>query len=255
MQPRAVPTIEAFEYEAPLAAPLTIDAYRAPAPDAAWRLVVFPGTPCRKQLFYRFLRLAPKDLEVVVMTRPGFAKDHPEPVLCFDEQIKAARPFLGDKKVITLGVSYGGALALKTALENPDEVYGAVTVAMLVTEPRTIVREFVDWGGRSGAVKYVPRKMRVAQAEVTGRRPQIGPLLDRLEGLKKPVEILHGDFDNLVPLSDAELLHSRLAGHGAFEKIPGGTHYLEIQYPKKLYAAVERVMARAMSPDFGDKVN
>lgn len=245
MQPRAVPQIESFEYEAPLAEPLKIDAYRAPAPDAPWRLVVFPGTPCRKQLFYRFLRCAPSDLEVVVITRPGFAKHHPEPVLSFDEQIKAVRPLLGDKKVITLGVSYGGALALKTALDHPEDVYGAVTVAMLVREPRAIVREFVDWGGRSGAVKYVPRRMRTAQAEVTGRRAQIGPLLDRLADFEKPVEILHGDFDNLVPMSDAEHLSGQLGGNSVLEKISGGTHYLELQYPKRLYAAVGRVMARA----------
>ena len=30
-----------------------------------------------------------------------------------------------DKKVVTLGVSYGGELALKAALDFPDQIFGA----------------------------------------------------------------------------------------------------------------------------------
>ena len=34
-------------------------------------------------------------------------------------------------------------------------------------------------------------------------------------------------------------------GTSAVDIVPGGTHYLELQYPRRLHAAVQRVIERA----------
>ncbi|WP_425409100.1 alpha/beta fold hydrolase [Hyphococcus sp.] len=226
------------------------DAFHLPG-EGGWRLIVFPGTPCNKLLFTRLLRTAPAGLDVVVLSRPGFGKGHQDVFTSFDEQVAAIRPFLpggefGDKKVVTLGVSYGGELALKAALDFPDAVNGVVTVAALIDEPHDYALKLEQLGGESGVEPFVPNRWQRVRAEVAGRREQIGPLLDRLKEMRAPVEVLHGDFDALVPRSNAETLINALPeGVANLEIIPGGTHYLELQYPRRLHRAVERVIERA----------
>ncbi|MBB5519429.1 alpha/beta fold hydrolase [Amphiplicatus metriothermophilus] len=234
-------------YSAPLSEPVEGQAWIAQA-EGDWRLVVFPGTPSRKYLFERFLRLAPPDLEVVVLARPGYARGHARAYLDFDDQVAAARPFLdGGKKVVTLGVSYGGALAFKVALDFPEIVRGVVSVAALVAEPRPWVQPFVDLGGAPAVRGLLPRTLHHARAEVAGRRAQIGPLFARLKELAAPVTILHGDLDHLVAFSDAETLRGFFAPDADVElaRVRGGTHFLEMQYPRRLYAAARSVIARA----------
>lgn len=234
-------------YTAPLSPPLQNQAWIAER-SSDWRVVMFPGTPARKYLFERMLRLAPVDLEVVLLARPGYAQGHTRAYLDFDDQVAAARPFLDQgKKVVALGVSYGGELALKTLVDHPDQVKGAVTVAALITEPRPWVQPFVDLGDTPVIRSLLPRTLHHARAEVAGRRAQIGPLFERLKEVTAPVTIIHGDVDHLVSRRDAETLKSyfREGADVEFRHVPGGTHFLEMQFPRLLFDAVKGVIARA----------
>ncbi len=238
-------------YTAPMASPVETDAYIAPD-EGDWRVVVIPGTPCRKRLFTRFLRTAPRGVEIVVIARPGFGKGHREVYTDWDDQLAAIKPFLpggawGDKKVVTLGVSYGGELALKAALDFPEAVRGVVTVAALIDEPHDYALTLEKIGGVAGVEDFVPDRWHKVRAEIAGRRSQIGPLLERLSALDAPVEILHGDFDAVVPKSNADKLLQHLGPktQAGFDLVPGGTHYLELQYPRRLHAAVQRVIERS----------
>lgn len=233
-------------YLAPLSEPIETQAYIAES-DGPWRLVVFPGTPARKYLFERFLRLAPRHLEVVLIARPGFGRGHRRPFLDFDDQIAAARPFLADKKVIAMGVSYGGELALKAALDFPDIVKGAVTVAALITEPRPYVQPFIDLGGAPLVRNLLHKTLHHARAEVAGRRAQVGPLFERLKDLAAPVTILHGDADHLVGISDADTLRNYFSRAADVElrRVAGGSHFLELQFPRLVHEAVGGVIERA----------
>lgn len=247
--------IREIAYTAPLEAPLEIDAFMATG-DGEWRVFVFPGSPSNKLLYTRFLSTAPRDIEIIVITRPGYGKDHAEPFISFDDQVAAMKPFLpssagggayGDKKIITMGVSYGGELALKAALTFPEAVRGVVTVAALIDEPHNYALQLEKLGGAPGFEEWMPDRWRKVRAEIAGRREQIGPLLEDLKDLKAPVEVLHGDFDSLVPQSNAHSLMRALEpqGRAALEIIPGGTHYLELQYPRRLHQAIERVIERS----------
>lgn len=240
-------TYRSLTYDAPLSTPIKNQAWIAER-DSDWRVIMFPGTPARKYLFERMLRLAPDDLEVVLLARPGYAKGHTRPFLDFEDQVAAALPFLDtDKKVVTLGVSYGGELALKTLVDFPEKVKGAVTVAALVTEPRPYVQPFVDLGGAPVIRDLLPRTLHHARAEVAGRRAQIGPLFERMKGVTAPVTIIHGDADHLVSRGDARTLKGYFGPDGdvEFREIKGGSHFLEAQYPKLVYDAVKSTIARA----------
>ena len=242
-----IPPYRSLTYDVPLSPPIKNQAWIAER-DSDWRVVIFPGTPARKYLFERMLRTAPADLEVVLLARPGYARGHTKAYPDFDDQVAAARPFLDDgKKVISLGVSYGGELALKALVDHPDKVKGAVTVAALVTEPRPWVQPFVDLGGAPVVRSLLPRTLHYAREEVAGRRAQIGPLFDRLKEVRAPVTILHGDADHLVSRTDAATLKGYFAP-GAdveFREVRGGTHFLEMQFPSLLFDAVKGVISRA----------
>ncbi len=242
-------SFEDITYAAPLSTPLETQAYFAPDP-GDWRLVIFHGTPANRYLYTRFIRTAPAGIDIVLPARPGFGRGHPQAITDFSEQVAAIRPFLpggafGDKKIITLGVSYGGELALKAALDHPDAVKGVVTVAALIDEPHDYALTLEKLGADERIGDYVPNRWKKVREEVAGRRAQIGPLLEAARGLAAPVEVIHGDFDAIVPKSNAQTLMSYLGPNAACEIIPGGTHYLELQYPRRLHAAVRRVIARA----------
>ncbi len=241
------PPYRSLTYDVPLSPPIKNQAWIAER-DSGWRVVIFPGTPARKYLFERMMRTAPGDLEVVVLARPGYARGHTQAYLDFNDQVAAARPFLdGGKKVVTLGVSYGGELALKALVDHPDKVKGAVTVAALVTEPRPWVQPFVDLGGAPVVRSLLPRTLHYARAEVAGRRAQIGPLFDRLKEVRAPVTILHGDVDHLVSRRDAATLKGYFAPDADIElhEVRGGTHFLEMQFPALLFDAVKGIISRA----------
>ncbi len=236
-----------ISYLAPLPTPIKNQAWLAERP-GDWRLVIFPGTPARKYLFERMLRSAPADLETVVVARPGYGRGQTKPYLDFSDQVAAARPFFEDgRKIVALGVSYGGELALKALVDHPETIKGAVTVAALVTEPRAWVHPFIKLGGAPGIRSMVPRTLHYSRAEVAGRRDQIGPLFSKLAEVSAPVTILHGDIDHLVAQKDAETLRGyfRADADVEFRKVRGGTHFLEMQFPDQVFEAVESVISRA----------
>ncbi|MEM6413861.1 MAG: alpha/beta hydrolase [Pseudomonadota bacterium] len=227
--------------------------------DEKWRVVTIPGTPSRPYMYNRYMRVAPGDLDVFTVNRAGYGGPvygaaRREPVLSFDDQVAAIAP-LFDKddgfRTITVGVSYGGELALKCALDYPDRIAGVVTVAALVTEPYPYINAITPLAEHSPIKEILPGYLHNARAEVEGRRKQIGPLLDRLGELTCPVTILHGNLDNLVAQSDAEVLLGHFPEHAdvKYEPINGGTHYLELQMPRRLYAAIRDVISRANTKD------
>lgn len=239
--------IQEITYTAPIGDGLENQAWRAGNAAATRRIVVFPGAPARRYLFERFLRNAPDDLEVILIARPGYGRGHDRAYLSFDDQVAAAAPFLEGKPTVTVGVSYGGELALKAATDFPHTVRGVVTVAALIREPRGYVQPFVDLGGAPVVRSLLPRTLHHARAEVDGRRAQIGPLLGRLATFEKPVTIIHGDTDHLVSSRDALTLHDHF-GPGSnvvMKKIKGGSHFLEAQTPGAIYSAVDDVFTRA----------
>jgi len=220
----------------------------------AWRVVVIPGTPSRDYIYYRLLARAPDDMEVVMVRRAGYGgrsygKGVTNAVLSFDDQVKSIEPVLklGDKKpTIIMGVSYGGALALKSALEYPDLIHGVFTVAMLVDRPRGYVESAVRLAHLPGIYHALPQHLKNAAREVMGRKSQIGSLFERLPNLTQPVTILHGNRDQLVSLSSAHRLGDYFGDKKDVEvrEFHNGTHYMECERPNMIYSEIEQLKAR-----------
>ena len=239
--------------------PYPMSAQIAPAPTAKWRVIGIPGTPSRPHMWTRFVRRAPADLDVAAVNRAGYggpmygAQGSPggrrAPVLSFDDQIAAIRPLIeaDDRPVVLVGVSYGGALALKAALDLPARIAGVVTVAALVTRPRRWIESVLPLADAPVIRDALPGYLRNARAEVAARDAQIGDVFSRLAGFDRPVTILHGDVDWLVAQRDAEILKGYFAPGAdvVYQPVRGGTHYIELLNPDTVYAAIRDVIARA----------
>jgi len=223
------------------------EAYIRKRSDAEWRLICIPGTPCHTHMFKRLLQLAPDKFDVILINRLGYGKDHDEPVLDFNDQVKIIRPFLNDKRILLLGVSYGGGLSLTAALNYPENIEGVITSAALVREPHDYAKAVADLNIPEALTAMAPKKMQRVRAEIHGRRPQIGPLLDKLNQLEIPIEVLHGTLDTLVPKEDADVLIKAIGDNAHYKEIPGGTHYMEFQLPQQIFKAAERLIKRIES--------
>ena len=223
------------------------DAYIAREACAAWRLICIPGAPSQKYLFKRLLNLRPKSLEMVVVNRLGYGKSHEQPVLDFNAQAKIIEPFLGEKRTLLLGISYGGAIALTAALNYQDNIEGVITGAALIDEPRQYAKAIVDFENLKVLDPILPRRYQHMREEIKGRRAQIGPLLAKLKGLNIPIEVLHGTLDNVVGKDNAKTLLAAAGDNAHYTEIIGGTHFLETQMPGQILEAVDRVIKRIES--------
>ncbi len=227
---------------------------RAPAQKPGdWRVVIIPGAPSKYLLFRRLLAEAPPELDMTVIMRAGYGASRlgpRAPVLNFDDQVRAIAPVLTaaeGRKTLVMGVSYGGALALKAALDHSDHVDAVLTCAMLVDEPRAHARAAVAAGGLPGLERVLPDDAFMARREVAGRRRQIGPLFNKLREIKQPVAILHGDRDHLVHHASAERLKGMFPDQSdvSLNIVRGGTHYLECERPTFILTELAGLMARA----------
>lgn len=233
---------------------LKAEALTSPQTGPGFRVIAIPGTPSRDYMFRRVLERTPDDLELIMVTRAGYGgplygADAKEPVLDLDDQIKAIEPILSaptERKTIVMGVSYGGALAFKCALDHPDLVDGVLSVAMLVHEPRDFVKNVVSLGGTPGINQALPQYLKNARREVIARRTQIGPLFDRFKTISQPVSVMHGTLDHLVPLKAAQDLLDLLGPNAdtVFREIPNGTHFLELERPNLIHAELRGLMGR-----------
>jgi len=220
------------------------EAYLRKRSDAEWRLICIPGAPSHTGLFKRLLQLAPESLDVVLVNRLGYGKDHENAVLDFGEQVKIIEPFLDGKRIILLGVSYGGALSLTAAMRYPRHVEGVITSAALIREPYNYAKKMADLDIPDVIRSMAPKKLQRVRAEIHGRRTQIGPLLDSLKDLNIPVEVLHGTLDTLIPKEDADVLIQAIGDNAHYREIIGGTHYLELQFPQQIFKAAKRLINR-----------
>lgn len=235
--------VEKFVFSVP-GTSLETNAYISKQENAPWRLICIPGTPSQTYLFSRLLRMASDELEIIVINRLGFYKSHMAPVLNFNRQVKVVEPFLGGKRNIILGISYGGALALTAALNYSEEIEGVIAGAALISEPHDYAKAIIGSDIFKKFESITPKKVQHMKAEIIGRREQIGPLLEKLSALKAPVEVLHGTLDTLVPKSDAQILMKALGDKAQYREIKGGTHYMELQMPKRVLKTVNDLIAR-----------
>jgi pimeloyl-ACP methyl ester carboxylesterase len=102
------------------------------------------------------------------------------------EDARAAHDALPNReRVLYLGESLGGAIALALAIERPP---AGLVLQSTFTSVRNMARQHYP---------YIPRAL----------VPNAYPSLERIRGLRAPLLVLHGSHDEIVPLMDGEALY------------------------------------------------
>lgn len=212
----------------------------APTP---WKIVVITGAPSWAEYWAETLAELPKDLEMIVVDRPGYAGSEPlHPVTDIRVQAEALAPVLNaarGQKVLLVGQSYGAAIASIMADRNPGKVAGLVLLSGFFGEAGPTAKWLLDVGAR--ALKVIPRDLRNAVIEVTGQRPQLRHAKHALARVNVPVHIIHGDKDDFAPLEVAERLAAETVTRRPIRivRTAGANHFLNDGPAEQLIAALQ----------------
>lgn len=230
--------------------PWKISALTTPrATPAPWKIVVITGAPSWAEYWAPALAALPKDREMVVVDRPGFASS--QPIICVPDirlQAKVLAPLLDvapGQKILLVGQSYGAAIATLMAEMRPRNVAGLVLLSSLLGDPGPTARKLVEWGRK--VLTVIPRDLRHAVMEVAGQKPQLPHMLNALERLRIPVHVVHGDADDFAPIELAERLVKETRGRRPmrFHRVAGASHFLNDGPAELVLSALEACIPSA----------
>jgi pimeloyl-ACP methyl ester carboxylesterase len=206
-------------------------------------------------------------------TTGGFTlQDSADDVMAIWDQLTCQRSYL-------LGISYGGLLAMVTALRTPERVKGLVLVSTtgtwatlkIKTEAATPRRwdpdeSFLKYfsptfiAGHRVLVRSLAKEMAKAfqdpillQKAQSQRNAMNGfDLSGQVGQLKMPVLILHGGEDKIVDIGAAGDL-ARQIPHAKFEVFEGAGHLLLAETPRRFYETVSTFCEGLEGTDFVSK--
>ena len=205
--------------------------------------MVITGAPSWAEYWAETLAELPKDREMIVVDRPGYAGSEPHhPVTDIRVQAEALAPVLQaapGQKVLLVGQSYGAGIAAIMADRNPGKVAGLVLLSGFFGEAGPTAKWLLDMGGK--ALKVIPRDLRNAVIEVTGQRPQLRHAKRALARLNIPIHMIHGDKDDFAPLEVAERMAAETVTRRPIQlvKANGANHFLNDGPAEELIAALE----------------
>jgi pimeloyl-ACP methyl ester carboxylesterase len=168
---------------------------------------------------------------------------------------------LGLEQAHILGVSFGGAVAMHTALGHPERVSSVTLVATLPRAAGAVDRAvevgnldpeqrraamfellFTPEGIRTNPdlVSLASRALTERPRELMARRIAAvahHDVIDRLPSLQVPAMVVHGTDDPIAPIALAELTAERIPG-AVLRTIPGGRHGIATENAEQLAAFV-----------------
>jgi pimeloyl-ACP methyl ester carboxylesterase len=222
------------------------------ATNANLTIVFIHGTPGRAGVWREQFAHPFPDADLIAYDRPGFGASTPiarHPHL--DQQVEALTNLLAaaaiTNRVLLVGHSYGGPIALLTAIKHPNKIAGALLIAGDVS-PKLEQMLWIQYAGNSPILEWlVPRNLRQCNREILAAPRDLVEIQDGLTNLAVPVVMLHGTRDDFVQVENVTWLESRLAALGRtnlFAKIvlPGANHFIPWERPGDVAAGIEKLI-------------
>lgn len=170
------------------------------------------------------------------------------------EQAAVQKPILDSlhkahHPIIVVGVSYGGPIACRFAMDYPDLVDGLVLVAPPIGPGREkifwftylVESPFVHW--------FVPRMLQTANKEKVHHREELEKMLPLWTRIHVPVIYLQGEKDGLVDTSNASFAreHLKSVPYLSIRMIPGRGHLIAFSEKDKIEKAILELLDRTES--------
>lgn len=170
---------------------------------------------------------------LIALDRPGFGESGPGQVeRSLVKQCQDIAPLLAHaipgQRVIVVGHSYGGPVAVRLAMDYGSQITDLVILAGSIdpgqehTEWYQYVADWpvVDW--------LLPRPLVVANREIRALKPELTTMLPLWPKVTQRVTFIQGEEDNLVPPENADFAQKMLTHAAALTiiRIPQMNHFL-----------------------------
>ena len=157
--------------------------------------------------------------------RIGLAFEEPQDVEAVLDWI-LSDPTLAVEPVILLGLSMGGATAIRTAAYRPD-VEAVISVSAFSSIDKMVGGGMRMMGFPEVGIKIFEPFIKVSILAVYGVWPaNVSPLADLPKIENRQVFILHGTSDNQIPIENAYLLQAVAGDNVTFSIIEGADHLI-----------------------------
>ena len=196
------------------------------------------------------------NMKVIIPDLPGFGKSNKPPVPWnLDEYCSFLEEFIKNlnfEKIYLVGHSFGGAIAVKYSLKYPEKVEKMFLVNAALIRKKTFRKTFLlifsklfKPLSRIPILKKAFYKFLVKSDynETQGfmRKTYLNivkeNLLDRLEDVKVPTMIIWGENDNITPLKQGKIIHSKIE-NSEIEIIPRIDHNPHLSIPEYLAESI-----------------
>lgn len=181
---------------------------------------------------------------LISVDRPGFGKSEKgKPVPSLQTQAACLAPLLrlsrSEERPILVGHSLGGPVAVRLAMDYPNEVGGLILVAPSV-DPGLEKEEWYRPLGAAVPFRWLlPAELDVSNREILPLKGELQKMLPLWTGIRVPVTVIQGEEDELVPPGNADFAKRMLVNAPAtIQMIPDMNHFIPWSRPDLIHDAI-----------------
>lgn len=143
------------------------------------------------------------------------------------------------RKPIVVGHSLGGPVAVRLAMDYPDEVGGLILVAPSI-DPALEPEEWFRPLGHAVPIRYwLPVEFRVSNEEILSLKGELQRMVPLYPTIRVPVTVIQGTADNLVPPGNADFAKRMLVNAPVtVQLIPAMNHFIPWRRPDLIHDAI-----------------
>jgi pimeloyl-ACP methyl ester carboxylesterase len=219
--------------------------------DSLPKIVFIHGSPSSVSAWSSFMKDTAllNNYQMVMVDRPGYGySGFGTSERSIEKQANLIRPVLkkNDQPLYLVGVSYGGPVASKLAMDHPDVIDGLFLLSASIAPAEEKIY-WISYPTSNWFLKwFIPTAFRVANEEKLAHREQLEALLPSWEKIKAPVKVVHGDKDELIYPANADFA-KKMITNSAVEvvMISGMGHGMQFSHPdivkEQLFKFLENV--------------